>query len=394
MRLASISRRLAVGTAASAWAVHRRASERERRGDDVIVLSIGEPDFPAPPPVVEAAVASLRGGRTRYSNARGEPALLDALATAAAASAGRPIPSARVAFFPGAQAALFAVLLAIAERGDEVLVPEPAYSTYEGVVASTGAQMVHLPLRPERGFHLDAGDVAAAITPRTRALLLNNPHNPTGAVLARAELEALAGLCRAHDLWLVADEVYAALTYGVEHTSVLALPDVEDRVAMISSLSKSHAMTGFRHGWAVGPEELVATLEELLQAMLFGSPPFVQDAGIAALADLDVTPAIREAYARRADLVADRLADAPALVARRPEGGMFVLLDVRGSGLASPRFADQLLDEEGVSLLPIDSFGPGGVGHLRMSLGCPDARLAEGCARILRFCVRHARATA
>jgi arginine:pyruvate transaminase len=394
MRLASVAARLAEGTALDAWAVHRRAAGRVARGEDVIVLSIGEPDFPTPPPVVEAAVASLRGGRTRYTDARGEPALLDALATVAAASAGRPIPPERVAFFPGAQAALFAVLLAVAESGDEVLVPEPAYSTYEGVVATTGAAMVHVPLRPERGFHLAADDVAARITPRTRALLLNNPHNPTGAVLTRAELEALAALCRDHDLWLICDEVYATLTYGVEFTSVLALAGVEDRVAMLSSLSKSHAMTGFRHGWAVGPVPLVETLEQLLQGMLFGCPPFVQDAGLAALADPAVTPAIRDAYARRARLVVDALAGAPGLRARAPEGGMFMLVDVRGSGIGAPRFADLLLDEEGVAVLPLDLFGPGGVGHLRMSLGCADDQLAEACARIRRFCARHARATA
>jgi arginine:pyruvate transaminase len=254
--------------------------------------------------------------------------------------------------------------------------------------------MVHVPLRPERSFHLAADDVATRVTPRTRAILLNNPHNPTGAVLTRAELEDLAALCRMHDLWLVCDEVYATLTYGVEHTSVLALEGVEDRVAMLSSLSKSHAMTGFRHGWAVGPVELVQTLEQLLQGMLFGCPPFVQDAGLVALADPEVTAAIRSAYGRRAQLVVDALAGAPGVVARAPEGGMFMLLDVRGSGIGAPRFADLLLDTEGVALLPIDLFGPGGVGHLRMSLGCADERLAEGCARIRRFCAHHARATA
>jgi arginine:pyruvate transaminase len=394
MRLASLADRLAQGNALDAWAVHRRAAGRAARGEDVIVLSIGEPDFPTPPPIVEAAVTSLRGGRTRYTDARGEPALLDALAAVAAASAGRPVAPERVAFFPGAQAALFAVLLAVVETGDEVLVPEPAYSTYEGVVATTGATMVHVPLRPERAFHLDAADVAARITPRTRAILLNNPHNPTGAVLTRAELEELAALCREHDLWLVCDEVYATLTYGVEHTSVLALEGVEDRVAMLSSLSKSHAMTGFRHGWAVGPVELVRTLEQLLQGMLFGCPPFVQDAGVVALADPEVTPAIRAAYARRAGLVVDALAGVPGIAARAPEGGMFMLLDVRSSSLGAPRYADLLLDTEGVALLPLDLFGPGGVGHLRMSLGCADDRLAEGCARIRRFADRHARATA
>jgi arginine:pyruvate transaminase len=380
--LSPLAARIRVG-AAEAWRPHERAVARLRAGEDVIVLSLGDPDFVTPEPIVEAAVDSLRGGRTHYTAARGERELLVAIADRAGRDAGEPVDVARVVFLPGAQAALHAVISCVAGDGDEVLVPEPAYATYEGVVAAAGARMVHVPLRAERGFHLLADDVAAAVTPHTRAVLVNTPHNPTGAAMTADELAALAAVCAAHDLWLVSDEVYAALTFARPHASALAAPGATERVAVVSSLSKSHAMTGFRHGWAIVPPALAEAIDLLLQSMLFGSPPFVQDAGLAALRHGDAASAsMRVAYERRARVVVDALAATPGVVARMPEAGMFVLADVRGCGLDGTGFADRLLDEEAVSLLPVDPFGPSGAGHVRIGLAASEARLAEACRRI------------
>jgi arginine:pyruvate transaminase len=351
-RLSSLAGRIEAVTTGGSWRVHRLARERVAAGHDVIVLSLGEPDFPPPEPAVEAAIAGLRGGRTRYTYARGEPAALEAIARRASQQAGHSVATDRVVFFPGSQAALFATMLCLAGAEDEVILGEPAYATYPGVLAAAGATPVEVPLRPEDGFRARIDDVAAAVTARTRAILVNSPHNPSGAVATRAELDGLAALCREHGLWLVADEAYASLVWARPHTSVLALDGAEDFAISLGSLSKSHAMTGFRFGWAVAPAELAARLERLLESMLFGSPAFVQDAGVAALADEGASLAMRDAYERRARIFCETLAGVPGVVARFPEGGMFVFVDVRGTDLTGDDFALRLLEDEDVAVTP------------------------------------------
>jgi arginine:pyruvate transaminase len=377
VRFSSLTQRIQVD-GSDAWRVHVLASERLRAGEDVIVLSIGDPDFEPPPHVVEAVTRSIHGGRTHYTPARGEPELLEAIAARAGVSPGR------VVFLPGAQAALFATLACIAEAGDEVVVTEPAYATYEGVVAATGARRVLAPLRPERDFHLDPADLEPLIGERTRAIVINTPHNPSGAVMPAATLDAVAELCRERDLWLVSDEVYADLVFDGVHASALAVAGADERVVVLSSLSKSHAMTGFRHGWLIAPEPLAAHVALLLESMLFGSPPFVQDAGLAALTGpQDATAHMRRTYRARARVVLDGLAGAPGLRCHPPEAGMFVLVDVRGTGLSGTDFALHLLDAAGVAVTPTDTFGPSGAGHVRIALTVPEARLAEACRRIV-----------
>jgi arginine:pyruvate transaminase len=220
-------------------------------------------------------------------------------------------------------------------------------------------------------------------------VLINTPHNPTGAAMTDDRLTELVALCVEHDVWLVSDEVYGDLMFAGRHASALAAPGADERVAVVSSLSKSHAMTGFRHGWAVVPTALADTLELLLQSMLFGCPPFVQDAGIAALSgDQGATVAMRQAYERRARLFVGALEGVPGVHARMPAGGMFVLVDIRETGLDGGTFADRLLDEEAVSVLPVDAFGASGRGHVRVSLTAPDARLSEAAERIDRLAHR------
>jgi arginine:pyruvate transaminase len=202
-------------------------------------------------------------------------------------------------------------------------------------------------------------------------------------------LAELALVCADHDVWLISDEVYGDLTFARPHASALAAPGACERVAVVSSLSKSHAMTGFRHGWAIVPPALGETLDLLLQSMLFGCPPFVQDAGLAALrGDQAATLEMRRAYQRRARLLVDALASAPGVRARMPEGGMFVLVDVRETGLDGEAFADRLLDQEAVSVLPVDAFGPSGRGHVRIGLTAADDVLSEAARRIARLARR------
>jgi len=376
---------LVAGKGSRAWDVHTRGRVLADEGRDVIFLSVGDPDFETPAPIVEAAVGALRAGRTHYTWMGGIPPLREAIAARYRAR-GIAVSADRIMVTPGAQNALFATMLCLVEAGDEVIVPEPAYVTYEAVVGATGARMVTVPLDGERGFHLDPSRVAAAVGPRTRAVLLNSPHNPTGAVIGEEALGALAAICRDRGLWLVSDEVYATLTYEVPHRSPLALADMAGRTAVVDSLSKSYAMSGWRLGWVVAPAALMPHLEALSQCMLYGCPPFIQDAAVVALThEFAEIEAMRAAFRARRDRVVGRLNAMPYLGCRPPEAGMFAMLDVRATGLSAHDFAFRLVETEGVSLLPGDGFGPSAEGYVRLSLTAPSEVLDAACDRIARF---------
>ncbi|HUN50652.1 MAG TPA: pyridoxal phosphate-dependent aminotransferase [Candidatus Sulfotelmatobacter sp.] len=385
MRFAPLVDRIA-GKGAGAWAIHMAALQRRDSGRDVIFLTVGDPDQSAPQPVIEATVAALRQGRTGYAPITGAPAVRDAIARRFAARTGRACTADNVVIVPGTQGGLFAVLQCLAGAGDEVIVPEPMYATYEAVVGVSGARIVNVPLRSELGFHPDLPALAAAITPRTRVLWINSPHNPTGAVLTRAEVEAVAELCRRHDLWLLSDEVYEDLAFARPHISPWSLPEMAERTVVVSSLSKSHAIPGFRLGWVIGPPDLTRHLFNLLLCMLYGGPPFIQDGALAALTrELPEVAMLRETYRHRGALVSRRLRAAAHCRVIEPEGGMFVMLDVRGTGLGSQEFAEGLLEREEVAVLPCDGFGPSAAGHLRISLTAAEDTLEEAAVRIVRF---------
>ena len=385
MRYSPLVERIA-GRGAGAWAVHMEASRRRDAGQDIILLTVGDPDQEPPEAMIEAAVAALRAHRTGYGRILGDPALRAAIAARAAGRSGQPCAAENVVVVPGTQAGLYCAIQCLAGPGDEIIVPEPIYATYEAVIGASGAQMVTVPLRPERGFHPDLDAIAAAITPRTRVLWINSPHNPTGAVFTAGEMAGLAELCRRHDLWLLSDEVYEDLAFARPHVSAWSLPDMEERVVVVSSLSKSHAVPGFRVGWIIGPLVLGQHLFNLLLSMLYGGPPFIQDGALVALQrELPEVAALHEAYRRRASLMVELLRGAPGCRVVPPEGGMFVLLDIRSTGLDSDGFARKLLEREGVAVLPCDGFGPSAAGHLRIALSAPDDRLREAGNRILRF---------
>lgn len=385
MRYAQFVERVA-GEGSRAWDIHYRARELATQGRDIIVLSVGDPDFDTPPAIVEAAYDSLKRGRTHYTSMVGIEPLREAIAERHRRITGRRVEAGAVVVMAGAQCGLFASMMCLAQPGDEVIVPEPMYVTYEAVVGASGARLVQVPLRCERGFHIDPDDVAAAITPRTRVILMNFPHNPTGAMITADELEGVAALCRRHDLWLISDEVYATLTYDGPHRSPAGLPGMGDRTVVVDSLSKSHAMTGWRLGWVVAPGELSYHLANVTQCLLYGCPPFVQDAALVALSrEFEELEAMRAEFRRRRDRVAERVNRMPRVRCLTPEGSMFLMIDVRDSGLGSIEFADRLLDAEGVAVLPCDGFGPSGVGYLRLSLSASLDVLEDACGRIERF---------
>lgn len=366
------------------WRIHGMAQALMRAGRDVILLTIGEPDVPPPPGLMDHAVRAMRAGRTGYSNGRGEPALLEALAARYGARSGGAFTPDRFLCFPGTQTALYAVMTGIAEAGAEVLVGDPMYATYEGLIRATGAAMVPVPLRPEAGFRMRAEDVAARVTPATRAILINTPNNPTGAILRPEDIAAIGEVARAHDLWLISDEVYEDLTHGgAPFTSAAAFPDLAERVIVCSSISKSHAAPGFRSGWCLASETFCERLLPLAETMLFGNQPFIADMTVAALNDPDMVAAgMRARLARRAALVEDRLDGVGGLRVHRPEAGMFALLDVSATGATGAGFAQDLLQAQGVAVMPGSSFGRTLQGWVRVGLTIEDARLAEACDRI------------
>ncbi len=388
MKFSRLTERIG-GEGARAWAVHFEAMRRQRAGQEVIVLSVGEPDFDTPPAIVAAAKASLDRGRTHYTDITGDLPLREAIARRQRERSGQAVGPDNVVVLAGAQCALFASALCLLDPGDELIVPEPMYVTYEAVAGASGADIRRVALKPENGFRLKAADVAAAIGPRSRAVLINSPHNPTGAVIPRAELEALAELCRRHDLWLISDEVYGSLVYEGEHVSPASLAGMAERTVTIDSLSKSHAMTGWRLGWAIAPEGLVGHLGHLALCMLYGSPGFIQDAGITALekehAEL---AAMHAAYRRRRDKLHRQLAQVPALSVALPEAGMFLMVDVSRTGASAQDFAFGLLDAERVAVLPGAAFGPQIASYVRINLGAPDAALEEAGRRIARYALR------
>ena len=385
MKYASIVNRLDTA-AAYAWAIHDKARKRQLNGEDIILLSIGDPDFETPQAITQAAINSLKAGRTHYGFFAGEPALRQAIADRHARFTGQVVSVDQVVICPGAQNALYAAALCLVEPGDEVLVPEPRYVTYESVVDAAGAIRIDVPLDVERGFHLDPAKLEAAVTDRTRMILLNTPHNPTGMVMTREELDGVAQVALRHDLWVVCDEVYADLTFDVPHISVCSLPQIADRSVSLGSLSKSHAMQGWRIGWVIAPPDLAQHLVNLVKPMHYGLSPFLQDAAVVALTEQHPeTEAMHREYRERRDLVCSRINAMPGLACSWPEGSMFLLVDVRGTGLDGENFAWGLLDQVGVSLLPGTGFGASVTGHVRFSLTMPIAVLADACDRIERY---------
>ena len=385
MRYASITDRLA-DLGSDKWAVHFAGRARAEKGEDIIELSIGAPDVPLDPGLIAACTRALEAGRTGYADGRGDAALRAAIARHYAARSGRAVTGDNVLCLPGTQTALFATMTGLVEAGDEVLVGDPLYAAYDGIIRSTGADKVSVRLKPEHGFRMQPADLEAAITPRSRVLLLNSPHNPTGAVLAADDIAAIGEICIRHDLWIISDEVYEHFVFDGAFASPFDNPALAGRTVVVSSISKSHAAPGFRSGWAVGPAEFCKRLLPVSETMLFGSQPFIADMTTWALThDIDTARQQREACARRVRIVCDVIGNEPMVRPQPPAAGMHVMLDISATGLTAEEFAWELLDNENVCTMPGTSFGEAGEGFIRVSLTSPDERIAEASLRIARF---------
>jgi len=385
MKFSSLTDRVK-GSAADVWDSHYEAVQAKKRGEDVIILSVGDPDFSTPAPIIEAAVSALRGGDTHYTGVVGNLELRQCIAQQHQQACGQLVSENNVAVTSGAQNALFATTLCIAEKGDEIIVLQPMYVTYEATIQASGAKLVPVLLDAESGFQLDASRLRAAITPKTQAIYYASPSNPTGIILKPGELQTIAEIAIEHDLWVVADEVYARIVFESTFQNIAGLPGMAERTVSIGSMSKSYAMAGWRTGWLIAPESLIGNIEKLALCMLYGLPGFVQQASLYALKHANnAVVEMRETYRRRRDLLLGELESIPALRALNPDAGMFVMVDVRDTGLEAAEFVQQLYQYAGVSVRDATAFGAGAKGFVRISYTIGESELEEACRRIGRF---------
>jgi (5-formylfuran-3-yl)methyl phosphate transaminase len=364
-----------------AMEVLERAQAMERDGAKVLHLELGEPDFPAPAAAVEAARKALAEGATRYTDSRGLPELRAAIAADKARRTGAAVDPEQVLVTSGTSPALLLVFSLLLEPGDEVIVPAPHYPCYPNFVRFCGGTPVPVPCDPAAGWAIDPDAVRRAVGPRTRALVIGSPANPTGAIQPRETLAALAAL----GVPLVSDEVYDGLVYdGAHATSALEAPGAE-ACFVLDGFSKRYAMTGFRLGYVIAPRAAARPLQILAQNLFISAAEFVQHAGLAALAHgAPTVEAMRGAYARRRDLLVAGLRALGFGIAAAPRGAFYVLADARRFDRDSRRLAARLLEEAHVAVTPGVDFGAAGEGFLRFCYAASEGALREALARIGR----------
>ena len=383
MKFSALVDRIA-GDGADAWVTHYEARAARDRGEDVILLSAGDPDLDTPDPVRERAIECIRAGDTHYTPTTGRQHLREAIAALHTARTGQRVSADQVVVLSGAQNGLFATSLCLAGPGDEVISFDPMYTTYPATIEVSGARLVRVPAPARTGFRIDLEALERAITPRTRAIFLATPSNPTGVITNEAELAVIGDLAERHSLWVVADEVYAGIAPGGRVPGLATrLPE---QVVTICSLSKTHAMPGWRAGWVAGPRAFAAHVESLVMCMLFGLPGFVQEAAATAISIAPQAEArTREYCTARRDLLLGELRGAKNLTCAAPETGMFMLLDVRATGLTGYQFMRGLYEAERVAVLDGGAFGRETEGFVRVFVATDESALREASARIRRF---------
>jgi aspartate aminotransferase len=353
----------------SAFEVLARARAMEAAGTKVTHLEIGEPDFPTAPHIVDAAVAALRAGQTHYVPAPGILPLREAVASFLERTGRMRIPPDRVIVTPGAKPIMYFTIMALCGEGDEVLYPDPSFPMYESITAFAGAVGVPIPLREGNGFRIDTEELERLVTPRSKLLIINSPHNPCGSSLTRADCAAIADIAQRHNLVVLSDEVYWAIRYGDEpHASVLDVDGMADRTVLLDGWSKTFAMTGWRLGFGVFPPALVEPVTRLVINSVSCTSAFSQHAAIAAL-DGPWTP-VEEMVAefrRRRDVIVAGLNDVPGVNCIEPQGAFYAFPDITGTGLTAADLQARLLADAGVAALAGTAFGAFGEGFLRFS---------------------------
>ena len=366
MRLA---RRMQFLGTETAFEVLAQARDLERQGRDIVHMEIGEPDCETPEHVTEAAAQALRDGYTHYGPSPGFPELREEVALYVSRTRGIAVDPARVVVTPGAKPILFYTILALAQRGDEVIYPDPGFPIYESMIRFCGARPVPLRFRQEGDvFRLDLEDLASKVSSRTRLVILNFPHNPTGATLSGDQVEDLADLLRASNAVVLSDEVYSEILYDQRHLSIAALPGFADRTVLVDGFSKTYAMTGWRLGYGVFPEPLVPHVVKLIVNSVSCPASFSQQAALQALrGPQGPVQRMVAGFREKRDALVEGLRRIPGLTCCVPGGAFYAFPDIAALGVYSDEFAHRALDEAGVALLSGRSFGHHGEGFIRLS---------------------------
>ena len=383
-----MSRRITglTGGGSDGWDVYYKANAMTEAGEDVTHLTIGEHDIKTDRSVLDAMHAATLAGHTGYPNLRGRRNLRETIAKRVTDRTGVATTPDNVLVVPGGQAGLFATHAAACDDGDRALFIDPYYATYPGTIRGVGAVAVPVAARPENGFMPDPKDLAFEASKGAASLLINSPNNPTGVVYTRETMNGIARVVQDHDMWLISDEVYDTQVWNGEHISARTLPGMADRTLVIGSMSKSHAMTGSRIGWIIGSEEAIAHIGNLSTHTTYGVAGFVQEAAFYALNKGDAFEAeVAEPFHRRRDLVMDMVEGMNGIRAASPDGAMYVMLDLRETGLSGEDFALRLLDEYHVAVMPGESFGKAAAGHVRVALTVDDDNLVGAIGSIIEL---------
>ena len=380
------SRMMDLGTE-TAFEVLAKARALEAQGKEIIHLEIGEPDFDTPRHIVEAGIDALREGYTHYGPTPGLPELREAIARNSRQVRGIDTDPAQVVVTPGAKPIMFYLLLALGEPGVEVVYPNPGFPIYESMIRFSGATPVPMRLLEEKSYHPDLDDLANRITERTRLIILNSPENPCGSALSRDELQRIADLVKQHDgVYVLADEIYKDILYTGEHHSIAAFPGMAERTIILDGFSKSYAMTGWRLGYGIMPQELVPHVTRLAVNSVSCAASFSQRAAIAALdgPQDDVRTMVSE-FAQRRRLITDGLRSIPGLNCPEPEGAFYVFPSIHGTGLTSSEFEARAMNEAGVALLSGGAFGEFGEGYVRLSYANSQENIHKALENLDRF---------
>ncbi len=352
----------------TAFEVLVRARALEARGRSVVHLEIGEPDFDTPGHIVAAAQQALEAGFTHYGPGAGLPELRLAVANYLQRWRGIDIDPARVVITPGGKPVMFFAILALIDPGDEIIYPDPGFPIYESMARFVGARPVPMPLREERRFRFDPDEFQSLVSHRTRLIIINSPHNPTGSVLTRADLQVIADVARDRGIVVLSDEIYSRLLYTGQHESIATFDDMLDRTILLDGWSKTFAMTGWRLGFGVFPPTLVEPITRLTINSVSCTSAFSQYAAMAALnGPWDPVEAMVEEFRRRRDIIVAGLNDIPGISCLEPHGAFYVFPNITGTGLTSAEVAAKLLADGGVAALSGTAFGPYGEGYLRFS---------------------------
>jgi len=372
----------------------RRFFEIAATMEDVLSLGIGEPDFVSPKPAVDAGIRSLEQGHTSYTSNAGLRELRDLIAADYQERYGVDYdPASEVIVTVGCSEAMQLAMQALVDPGDEVLIPEPCFVSYEPAARFAGGEVVHVPTSVDNNFQVTAADIEPHLTDRSKVLFIGYPNNPTGAVLREETLEEIADLVVQNDLYVVSDEIYDRLIYGRAqergHVCVPSLEKLRERTVLLGGFSKNYAMTGWRIGYTCAPEPIANAMYKVHQYFIMSAPTMGQEAAVAAMRDAqEEVVEMRDAYDERRRVVVDGLREA-GLPTFEPEGAFYAFPDIRPTGLSSEEFVQQLLEEEHVACVPGDAFGPSGAGFVRCSYATGLEDIREAVARIQRFAAKH-----